>query len=122
MSDCLFVYGTLHPDRAPSEIAEVVKGLTPVGSGTIRGKLYSFDEYPGVILDDSTNEKVHGEVFTLPDDPDALLRLDQYEEYDPYDLERSLFKRVRTTVTLRNGSSESCWVYVYNQASPRKSD
>jgi gamma-glutamylcyclotransferase (GGCT)/AIG2-like uncharacterized protein YtfP len=121
MSDRLFVYGTLHPDRAPSEIADVVKGLKPVGRGTIRGKLYDFGEYPGVVLDEKANERVDGEVFALPRDPDALARLDEYEEYRPHDPERSLFKRLKTTVTLLNGSRESCWVYVYNRNLPRKS-
>jgi gamma-glutamylcyclotransferase (GGCT)/AIG2-like uncharacterized protein YtfP len=118
MENGLFVYGTLLPGRAPSEIADVVDALTPIGKGTILGRLYDFGDYPGVVLGDNANEKVQGEVFVLPSDPQVLARLDDYEEYHPQNPEGSLFKRLRTTVTLLNGSRESCWVYVYNRALP----
>lgn len=120
MSERLFVYGTLRPDHAPSEIADAVKTLQPVGPGTIRGRLYNLGSYPGVILDEKANEEVHGEVFVVPHHG-TLARLDAYEEFHPHDPESSLFKRQKTTVTLGNGSSELCWVYVYNRALPRKS-
>jgi len=117
MENRLFVYGTLRPGHAPAEIADVVAAFKPVGKGTIQGKLYDFGDYPGAVLDHETSE-VHGEVFDLPDDPDALARLDAYEEFHPRNPEGSLFRRVRTTVTLLNGSSETCWVYVYNRDLP----
>ena len=120
MTDTLFVYGTLTPDRAPGEIADAVNTLTPLGPGTIRGRLYDFGDYPGVILDDSSSELVKGQVFGLPPDPDVLARLDEYEEYRPGDPERSLFDRRRTQVTLPNGSRRLCWVYVYNQGITRR--
>ncbi|HEX9199995.1 MAG TPA: gamma-glutamylcyclotransferase family protein [Acidobacteriaceae bacterium] len=115
MSEHLFVYGTLHPSRAPREIAGVARKLTHVGHGTIRGRLYDLGDYPGVILDDDATEPVHGEVFALPPDPDALACLDAYEDYRPHDPEGSLFLRQKTTVTLADGSRETCWVYVYNR-------
>lgn len=118
LSDRLFVYGTLRPDHAPSEIADAVRNLTPIGPGRIHGKLYQLGEYPGVVLDDRAGT-VEGEVFALPD-AETLARLDEYEEYHPHDPEKSLFKRLKTTVTLQNGSRESCWVYVYNRELPRK--
>lgn len=119
MDNRLFVYGTLLPGRAPAEIADVVDALKPVGKGTIRGKLYNFGDYPGVVLDDKASDEVHGEVFDLPGDPNALARLDDYEEFHPRDPEGSLFKRLRTTVTLLNGARENCWVYVYNRDLPK---
>jgi len=120
MSDRLFVYGTLHPDRAPSEIADIVKNFRRLGSGTIKGRLYQFGEYPGLVLNARPNEKIEGEIFALPSDPAALARLDEYEEYRPDDPERSLFKRQKVTVTSRNGSRLMCWVYVYNRKLPAK--
>jgi gamma-glutamylcyclotransferase (GGCT)/AIG2-like uncharacterized protein YtfP len=119
LADRLFVYGTLRPDHAPSEIADAVRGLKPIGSGKIHGKLYHLGAYPGVILDDRATETVEGEVFALPD-AETLARLDEYEEYHPQEPEKSLFKRLKTTVTLQNGSRETCWVYVYNRELPRK--
>jgi gamma-glutamylcyclotransferase (GGCT)/AIG2-like uncharacterized protein YtfP len=120
MPDRLFIYGTLHPDNAPSEIADAVRGLKPIGPGKIFGRLYHFGSYPGVILDDSGPEMVEGDVFAVPD-AKTLARIDEYEEYYPQEPGKSLFKRMKTTVTLPNGSRESCWVYVYNRELPRKS-
>jgi len=113
LADRLFVYGTLRPGHAPSEIADAVRTLEPVGPGTIRGRLYNLGAYPGVVLDDPAGEEVHGEVFLVPH-PATLARLDAYEDYRPRDPENSLFRRVKTTVTLSNGARELCWVYVYN--------
>jgi gamma-glutamylcyclotransferase (GGCT)/AIG2-like uncharacterized protein YtfP len=120
MPGLLFIYGTLHPDRAPAEIADAARGLRPVGPGTIRGKLYDLGEYPGVMLDPSTSETIHGEVFAVPD-AETLARLDRYEDYRPEDASNSLFLRVQTTVTLDAGSTEVCWVYVYNRELPLQS-
>jgi gamma-glutamylcyclotransferase (GGCT)/AIG2-like uncharacterized protein YtfP len=50
-----------------------------------------------------------------PKTPEALKRLDDYEEFYPQNLDASLFRRERTTVTLRDGTRERIWVYVYNQ-------
>jgi gamma-glutamylcyclotransferase (GGCT)/AIG2-like uncharacterized protein YtfP len=118
MSEHIFFYGTLRPDHAPAEIASVVRRLTPVGTGTVRARLYDFGEYPGIILDNQSGERVSGEVFALPGDPAALRSLDDYEEFHPKDPVGSLFRRMKTNVTLRNGSTQSCWVYVYNQKLP----
>ena len=118
VSGFLFVYGTLRPGHAPSEIADIVRTLEPVGKGTIAGRLYDLGEFPAVVLDGPETENVAGEVLLLPRDPDVLTRLDAYEEYWPEDPASSLFKRVMATVALNSGSLERCWVYVYNQALP----
>jgi gamma-glutamylcyclotransferase (GGCT)/AIG2-like uncharacterized protein YtfP len=118
MSDHIFFYGTLRPSHAPEEIATVVRKLTPVGAGTVSARLYDLGEYPGIILDSDAGRPIKGEVFVLPGDPGTLRSLDDYEDFRPKDPEGSLFKRMRTNVTLRNGSTRSCWVYVYNQKLP----
>ena len=116
----LFIYGTLHPDRAPREIAPIARRLTPIARGTIRARLYNLGAYPGVILageTDSTAPTVPGEVFLVPDDA-TLAALDAYEDYRPQDPAGSLFLRTKTVVTFDDGSSESCWIYVYNRSIP----
>ena len=117
----LFIYGTLHPDRAPRAIADVVRRLKPVGAGTIRGRMFDLGEYPGVVLDDSAGDAafaaapgtIPGEVFEVPD-AETLVRLDAYEDYRPGDPGASLFLRVETTVAMSDGSERTCWVYIYN--------
>ena len=115
---CLFIYGTLHPDRAPAAIAATVKLLRPIGRATIQGRLYNLGEYPGVILSEDPTEIVPGEVFVLPDELKALeilTRLDAYEDYRPSDFGNSLYLRQMTTAAMENGFRQPCWVYTYNR-------
>jgi gamma-glutamylcyclotransferase (GGCT)/AIG2-like uncharacterized protein YtfP len=108
----LFIYGTLHPDRAPREIADVARRLTSTGCATIRGHRYDLGEYPGVFLD-PTASPIEGELFTVPDAA-TFAALDAYEDFRPSDPAGSLFLRVQTTATKPDGSLVACWVYVCN--------
>jgi gamma-glutamylcyclotransferase (GGCT)/AIG2-like uncharacterized protein YtfP len=134
----LFIYGTLHPDKAPAAIATTARLLKPLGRGTIRGRMYNLGEYPGVILasDPHAGEDeagvVPGALFSIPDipgGPDAsaiLARLDAYEDFRPEDPEGSLFLRQIATATVIAGAAGSipegaeidCWVYTYNRSLP----
>jgi gamma-glutamylcyclotransferase (GGCT)/AIG2-like uncharacterized protein YtfP len=110
----LFVYGSLLPGRAPAEIAATVDRLRTVGDGFVRGHLYDLGEYPGVVLDE-TGEKIPGKIFRLPEEPEVLKRLDEYEEFDAAQPEGSLFVRKECPVTRTSSSKKlNCWVYVYN--------
>jgi len=113
MSDLLFIYGTLHPERAPSAIAAAARRLRPVGAGTIHGRLLDLGEYPGVVLEETEGSEVSGEVFEVPD-AETLARLDAYEDYRPAEPEASLFLRMETEVAMSDGTRRSCWVYLYN--------
>lgn len=114
MTRYLFSYGTLLPEHAPAEIADVVHRLRRVGRGAVGGHLYDLGEYPGAILDSSSGKKISGAVFQLPDDPAVLQKLDAYEGFRPRRRRSSLFVRTRCPVTMRNGSRLQCWIYVYN--------
>jgi len=113
----LFIYGTLHPDRAPAEIAPVARRLTRIGPGTIRGTLLDLGEYPGAILDEVAPTLIPGEVFLIPD-AETLAALDAYEDYRPHDPASSLFLREKAVVTLDDGAHQTCWVYTYNRDLP----
>ena len=117
MKKGLFIYGTLHPDRAPQEIRGVVDRLKPIGSGTVRGELHDLGEYPA-LAPRGKRQPVPGALFALPEDPGALRMLDAYEEFDPQKPETSLFRRRNRVVTLQNGRKERHWVYVYNRELP----
>ncbi len=118
MPQHLFVYGTLHPDRAPAEIAHAVRQLRELGPGTMRGTLYSLADYPGVVIRPNRVDIVHGTIFALPEDPAILASLDRYEDFRPSDPTNSLFVRAIQTVTQADGSTLDCWVYLYNQPLP----
>ena|SRR5437762_9414372 len=112
----LFVYGTLHPDSAPPEIADVARTLEYVSPATVGGCLHDLGEYPGLVLDDSPDTpRVSGDIFRVSDGA-TLAALDAYEGFHVSDPAGSLFQRTHATVTLPDGSARSCWVYIYNGA------
>jgi len=115
MPDLLFIYGTLHPDRAPAAIVATARLLKPFARATIQGRLYDLGAYPGVQLSSDPSGAVPGELFHLPDDPAILARLDDYEDFRPDDPSNSLFLRQRTIATLEDGTQHACWVYTYNR-------
>jgi gamma-glutamylcyclotransferase (GGCT)/AIG2-like uncharacterized protein YtfP len=120
MPDLLFVYGTLHPDRAPLAILPTVRRLRSRGPATVRGTLYPLGQYPGLLLPGPVPREVAGELFQLPSDPAVLARLDAYEDFRPADPAGSLFLRIQTCATLPGGNRQTCWVYVYNQHVPNE--
>jgi gamma-glutamylcyclotransferase (GGCT)/AIG2-like uncharacterized protein YtfP len=110
----LFSYGTLLPRLAPPEIRPTVRQLRRVGKGFVRGQLFDLGEYPGAILS-RTGPPIVGQIFELPDDPEVLHRLDEYEGFNRADPRASLFVRQRRHVQLEGGSKIFCWVYTYNR-------
>jgi len=110
----LFSYGTLLPSLAPPEIKPTVRRLRRVGSGFVRGQLFDFGEYPGAVLT-RTGSRIIGQIFELPDDPEVLHRLDEYEGFDRSDPQASLFVRKRRYVELEDGRKIFCWIYGYNR-------
>lgn len=114
MKRYLFSYGTLLPDHAPAEIAPVVSRLRPIGRGKVRGRLYDLGDYPGAVLS-KTGPVIVGQIFELPDAPEVIKKLDEYEGFDPAHPQGSLFVRKRSLVTVGNGKKVWCWIYVYNR-------
>ena len=72
----VFVYGTLR--RGGSNHFRMA-GAEFVAQGTITGRMYRIDWYPGLVLDDAGDE-IHGEVFSVT--PDQLSALDGW--LDPF--------------------------------------
>ena len=117
MKKGLFIYGTLHPDRAPDEIRGAVERLRLIGLGTILGELHDLGEYPA-LAPGGKRERVFGTLFALPDEIETLQTLDAYEGFNPREPETSLFRRRERTITLPDGRKERHWVYVYNRELP----
>ena len=115
MSDYLFTYGTLQPGLAPFALAPIMRRLRLIGEGWVSGILYDFVHYPGAVLDEASTAKIFGTVYALPDDPEVLRPLDEYEEYDPSSPDTSQYLRVLRPVILAGGETLQCWVYHYNR-------
>ena len=114
MAEYLFSYGTLQPELAPAEIASLVAQLRPIGRASIPGVLHDLGDYPGAVLGEK-NLEVWGQVLELPEDPGILRQLDEYEAFDPAQIERSQFVRTECDATLGNGRVMKVWVYIYNR-------
>jgi len=108
--DRLFTYGTLMTgfSRRPLLGPARLEGL-----GRIRGSLYHFGEYPGLILDD--RGWVSGELYHVPDLPARFPVLDREEWCDPADETRSLYVRCTVPVHGVGGDTREAWVYAYNE-------
>jgi gamma-glutamylcyclotransferase (GGCT)/AIG2-like uncharacterized protein YtfP len=107
--DRLFTYGTLMTGfvRRPLLGPALLEG-----PGRIRGTLFDFGEYPGLVLGGA--DWVAGELYRVPDLVARLPHLDREEWYDPTDEARSLY--VRRPVTVERADLTTCeaWVYVYH--------
>ena len=108
-TDRVFAYGTL----MTGQIRRPLLGLAILeGPAQIRGTLYDFGGYPGLVLDDGG--WVSGELYRVPDLAARLSSLDREEWCDPADETRSLYVRRRVPVQVGDGPPPEAWVYVYN--------
>lgn len=116
MTKYLFLYGTLIQRNPPDkEMARIVKRLHRVGAASVRGRLYDFGDFPGAVIDPSSNRFVRGEVVELPDDENILHALDKYEEFDSANPRNSLFVRSKVDIETADGRVIEGWIYVYNK-------
>lgn len=81
-AEFVFFYGTLLPPFVEKRSAMLLRGLHFHGDGSVRGVLYDLGEYPGAVFDATTDMRVDGTVFALPEDPQVLEALDRYEGYE----------------------------------------
>ena len=115
MKEYLFVYGTLRPAKASTEGASLLRQLRRVGKARVLGRLYDFGEFPGAVLDEFGGTTISGELFELPQNRSILNALDEYEEFDKDNGNKSLFVRTKADVEVSDGHRVKSWIYVYNR-------
>ncbi|MEY4244609.1 MAG: hypothetical protein RLZZ245_2194 [Verrucomicrobiota bacterium] len=101
----VFVYGTL---RKGGSNHFRMAGAEFVTAGTIRGRMYRIDWYPGLVLDDSGDE-IQGEVYAV--DAELLAALDVFEGLSAGEIEGSEYRRARATVVARDSRILEAWVW-----------
>lgn len=101
----VFVYGTLR--RGGSNDFRMA-GAEFISSGTITGRMYRIDWYPGLVLGEPGDE-IHGEVYSVG--PGLLEDLDVFEGLSAGEVEGSEYRRVQTTVVLQNSQVLTAWVW-----------
>lgn len=107
MSDpqLVFVYGTLR--RGGSNHFRM-DGAEYIASGTIMGRMYRIDWYPGLVLDEAGDE-IHGEVYSVG--LELLSALDVFEGLSAGDIEGSEYRRAKTIVIRRDSQPAEAWVW-----------
>lgn len=101
----VFVYGTL---RRGGSNAFRMAGAEFLSPGTILGRLYRIDWYPGLVVDDAGDE-IHGEVYSVG--PEQLGELDVFEGLSANEIEGSEYRRVPVTVVLQNSETLTAWAW-----------
>ncbi len=113
----LFVYGTLRRE-AGKEVHELLrKNGRYQGRGTVRGKLFRLDGYPGLVLSNNAEDTVVGEVYRLDNEhiDKTLSELDEYEGMGHSDPPPHEYRRETVSVRM-NGSIVDAWAYVMNRS------
>ena len=117
-SDRLFVYGTLMRDFDHPMAQLLSRSADFIGEACCQGRLYLIKHYPGMVLSDTADDVVSGELYRLKQ-PEALLReFDMYEACGDGFAEPTEYIRLLLPVTLVDGASEAstseAWTYLYN--------
>lgn len=103
--ETVFVYGTLR--RGGSDHFRMTEAEF-VSEGTILGRLYGIDWYPGLVVDDDGGE-IRGEIYRV--EPGHLAELDLFEGLPAGDTEGSEYRRVQATVVRQDSRTVSAWVW-----------
>jgi gamma-glutamylcyclotransferase (GGCT)/AIG2-like uncharacterized protein YtfP len=115
-TEYLFVYGSLIENVNSEMNALVKKYAILMGEGSMTGKLYEVNGYPGFVPSDKSNEIVWGEVYILREAMLLFYYLDKYEQCTSEFPEPWEYKRVKFPVQLKKGEViHNCWVYIYNR-------
>jgi gamma-glutamylcyclotransferase (GGCT)/AIG2-like uncharacterized protein YtfP len=101
----VFVYGTLR--RGGSNHFRMA-GARFVALGSITGRIYRIDWYPGLVLD-PVGDEIYGEIYAL--DPEQLMALDVFEGVSAGEVEGSEYRRVETTVVQQDSQTQTAWVW-----------
>jgi gamma-glutamylcyclotransferase (GGCT)/AIG2-like uncharacterized protein YtfP len=83
-------------------------GAEFISNGTISGRMYRIDWYPGLVLDPAGDE-IHGEIYAVG--PELLSMLDVFEGVSAGEVEGSEYRRVETTVMKQDSQTMSAWVW-----------
>jgi gamma-glutamylcyclotransferase (GGCT)/AIG2-like uncharacterized protein YtfP len=106
----LFVYGTLRKGYRAHKLLQRYHARF-LGSGYVRARLYNLGEYPGAMQSASLADRVHGEIYFLPQAATAFKTLDRFEGYDPVRPQWNMFERKETAVRLAGGREMRAWIY-----------
>lgn len=113
----LFVYGTLKPSAQTvlgrTERDRLLAASRSLGPARMAGRLYDLGPYPAMVVSETPDEVVQGDVLQLGDAPSVFRWLDPYEGIDPAHPEAGEYLRLVRSARLLDGEDVRAWVYVY---------
>lgn len=109
MTNRLFVYGTLAPERPNQHVLAELRGTW--AAATVRGTLHpegwgAAVGYPGIVLEE-TGSEVRGFLFSSEDLAAHWTRLDEFEGEG--------YQRVLTPATLEDGTIVQAYIYALSE-------
>ena len=108
----LVLYGSLMSFFNTQDELGIRKQLKLLEQCELSGNLYDLGAYPGFINSQDKQAIVRAELYEILD-PQALTKLDKFEDYWPDDESQSLY--LRRLLSLKQ-SSKQAWVYIYNKS------
>lgn len=109
----VFVYGTLRKDARGQRLSPLCQGWVFRDYGSVEGELYDFGAYPGAVQAESSEARILGEVYELPDPATMLPPIDEYEGCGERDPRPHEFERALVEVDLEGGGVSVAWTYWY---------
>ncbi|MFN0082422.1 MAG: gamma-glutamylcyclotransferase [Ferruginibacter sp.] len=113
----IFVYGTLRNGMLNQVVPQVSAYIHADAKGFVNGRLFDTGEYPAAKPNKLNQTKVYGDVLLVDDSQieNVLNVLDNYEEINEHEPEKSLFKRKLVDVNITSGKKIRAWIYWYNR-------
>ncbi len=107
----MVLYGSLMSFFNTQDELGIRDKLKLLGRCELPGRLYNIGAYPGFKSLHENHGSVQAELYQLVD-PQVLIKLDEFEDYIPDDVNASLY--LRTLVSLKQFDIKA-WVYIYNR-------
>jgi gamma-glutamylcyclotransferase (GGCT)/AIG2-like uncharacterized protein YtfP len=112
MNPNLFVYGSLLARAGHPMGKRLAREARRLGEACLAGRLYRISWYPGLV-EETSGERVHGEVYAL-DDPVRTLRwLDAYEGVAEGGAQGGDYARAERMARMAHAGEVRVWVYLY---------
>jgi gamma-glutamylcyclotransferase (GGCT)/AIG2-like uncharacterized protein YtfP len=110
--DRLFCYGTLMRGETNYHLLDPDRNIISVMQARLRGRLFELGNFPGMILSESPDQWVSGELFQLREMGKILARLDATEDFEGYGSAGSLYRRAIMRVTVYGAQHYLAWIYL----------
>jgi gamma-glutamylcyclotransferase (GGCT)/AIG2-like uncharacterized protein YtfP len=94
---------------------KIIDDVEWIGESEIQGRLYDIGKYPGALpANNKRGGSIKGEILKIKHPERILKILDQYEGFNPNELNKSEYYRAQEKINLPDGSEIKAWVYWYN--------